>query len=181
MIKHSILIQKTRRIGKICFPFMTLVFSIWVEMVPLFGSCLINPHYSAGVVFFWSLYRPDRMPLSALIIIGFFLDILYGTLLGHIPLLWSFLYFCASAQRRFLFKESFKRVWIFFTASLLGYFILGRLFMLIFKSSLDDVSPRIFSFFMTVGCYPFLTAGLIYISKKIKMSLLKDAYYVESR
>ncbi len=65
-------------------PFLTGLVAVLIDIMPLPGSSshVLAPFMTLGVVYFWSLYRPDLMPAVAAFALGIVFDLLAGLPLG---------------------------------------------------------------------------------------------------
>ncbi|MBS0185210.1 MAG: rod shape-determining protein MreD [Proteobacteria bacterium] len=149
--------------------------SFWVGLLKIPGLNIIWPDYIMGVLFFWTLYRPHLIPLGFLVVLGIIDDILSGNILGQAPLLWILFYIGALSQRKFLIKKSFKKIWIFFSFTFLGYLGLKWIFMCMFQRCQGLFFLMLIQFLMTVGAYPFITLLLIQVKKGVSFKVTKEA------
>lgn len=97
-------------------PFMTGVVLVFFTLMPfsIAGGLFVTPAFPLMAVYFWSLYRPDLMPATAVFALGLMQDFMSGSVLG----LWSFVYLVAFAfvtgQRANLLHRISHRVWFGF-------------------------------------------------------------------
>ena len=86
------------------FPFALTIATLLASLVPLRlpAYSLVTPSFMAIAVYFWTLYRPDLMPRSAVFFIGLLQDLLTGGMLGASAIVLLALAVATSSQRRFL-------------------------------------------------------------------------------
>jgi rod shape-determining protein MreD len=140
------------------FPFALTIALLLVSLVPLrlpaYSS--VTPSFMVMAVYFWTLYRPDLMPLSAVFVIGLLQDLLTGGILGVSPLVLLTLSVATSSQRRFLSGGLFVTVWAGFVVNAAGAAILAWLLNTLAAGALYDPRPALFQYLFTVGLYPTL-------------------------
>jgi rod shape-determining protein MreD len=138
-------------------PFLiTLVFAI-ISVVPLHvpGFSVVTPAFALMAVFHWTVYRPDLMPLSAVFVIGLFLDLLNGTpYVGLSALSLLIMRSVVLGQRRFIVNRTFPVVWLGFLAVTVGIFAFLWAVVSLLHGGILGVRPFIFQAVLTVACYP---------------------------
>ena len=140
-------------------PVATILLLVFIMIVPwrLPGFGPITPAFTLMAVFYWSIYRPDRLPYVATFCLGIVQDLLSGMPLGMTPLVLLIVQGILISQRRFLLGKSFLVVWWGFmivapTAAILSWTV-GTMF---FGALLAPV-PIVVQVVMTVLLYPALT------------------------
>ncbi len=161
--------RKTLLLGVLFF------LSFWMSFLKIPGVTIVWPNYMVAVLFFWTLYRPNFVPLGFLVLLGVMHDILSGDTLGQAPFLWILVYVSALSQRRFLDKKPFRTIWGFFSFTFLGYLGLKWIFVCVSQGSRGLFFLMMIQFLMTVGAYPFITMFLIQIKKGVSFKILKEA------
>ena len=128
------------------FPFALTIATLLASLVPLrlpaYSS--VTPSFMAIAVYFWTLYRPDLMPRSAVFFIGLLQDLLTGGMLG------------ASAIRTLALAATaaLVTVWAGFVVNAAGAAILAWVLNTLAVGSLYDPRPALFQYLFTVGLYP---------------------------
>ncbi|KLN62046.1 hypothetical protein WH96_00400 [Kiloniella spongiae] len=121
-------------------------------------------------VFYWTLYRPDLMPIWAVFGLAFIHDLLSGILLGVGPLILLLFCLALNGQRKFLVGASFSALWInFFILSSLAFLFQWVLIYLL-EPGIPDYRPVIFQNLTTVAVYPAFS----WIFALIQRTLLKE-------
>ena len=88
----------------------------------------VTPAFAVMAVFYWTIYRPERLPYAATFGIGVLQDLLAGTPLGMSALLLLVVQGVVASQRTFFRGKPFLVVWWGFSmvmpaAGLLGWII----------------------------------------------------------
>lgn len=139
-------------------PFFVTLLLVLLGMLPLRIVDLspIVPALALIGVFFWSVHRPDLMPIWAVFLIGFAQDLLAGSVIGpgivglliaHALVVW---------QLRFFLAASFAVTWVAFM--LVAAVALGVTWLLTCIGLLAyvDPSPLLFQYLVTLAFYPCL-------------------------
>ena len=139
-------------------PFFVTLLLVLLGLVPLRIADLspIVPALALIGVFFWSVHRPDLMPIWAVFLIGFAQDLLFGSVIGpgivglliaHALVVW---------QLRFFLSASFAMIWCTFmlvaAAALTVTWLLNCVAMLTYV----DPAPLFFQYLVTIAFYPCL-------------------------
>jgi rod shape-determining protein MreD len=139
-------------------PFFVTLLLVLAGMLPLRIVDLspIVPALALIGVFFWSVHRPDLMPIWAVFLIGLVQDLLTGGIIGpgivglliaHAFVVW---------QLRFFLAASFAVIWVAFmlvAAAALGVtWLLTCVGLLIYV----DPAPLFFQYLVTLAFYPCL-------------------------
>ncbi|HEY9536363.1 MAG TPA: rod shape-determining protein MreD [Kiloniellaceae bacterium] len=139
-------------------PFFVTLLLVLLSLLPLRIADLspIVPALALIGVFFWSVHRPDLMPIWAVFVIGLFQDLLTGSVIGpgivglliaHALVVW---------QLRFFLAASFSVVWVAFM--LVAAAALGVTWLLtsIALMTYLDPAPLFFQYLVTTAFYPCL-------------------------
>ena len=139
-------------------PFFVTLLLVLFGMVPLRIADLspIVPALALIGVFFWSVHRPDLMPIWAVFLIGLFQDLLTGSIIGpgivglliaHSLVVW---------QHRFFLAASFAMVWFAFMLVAAGALFVIWLLNCVAMLAVVDPAPLFFQYLVTMACYPCL-------------------------
>lgn len=139
-------------------PFFVTLLLVLLSLLPLriTGFASIVPEVALIGVFFWSVHRPDLMPIWAVFIIGFVHDLLaggawgpgiVGLLIAHALVVW---------QHRFFLAASFVLIWCVFMLVAAVSMALTWLLTCLAMMAYIDPGPVFFQFLMTVALYPLL-------------------------
>jgi rod shape-determining protein MreD len=95
--------------------FATLVL-LFLSVVPLStpNSALVLPPFALMGIYFWSVYRPDLLPVAAVFGIGLMQDMLSGGPPGLFAAAYLGVHAVMSWQRRFFVGKSFPVEWLGF-------------------------------------------------------------------
>jgi rod shape-determining protein MreD len=139
-------------------PFFVTMLLILLSLVPLHISDLspIVPALALIGVFFWSVHRPDLMPIWAVFLLGLLQDILTGGVIGpgivgllvaHALVVW---------QHRFFLAASFAVIWFAFMLVAAAALAVTWLLSCIAMMTLLDPHPVFFQYLVTLAFYPCL-------------------------
>jgi len=139
-------------------PFFVTLLLVLFSLVPLRIADLspIVPALALIGVFFWSVHRPDLMPIWAVFIIGFVQDLLTGSVLGpgivgllavHALVVW---------QHRFFLAASFAVIWCAFMLVAAAALAVTWLLTCIAMTAYVDPAPLFFQYLVTTAFYPCL-------------------------
>ena len=139
-------------------PVVITLFLVLMGMVPLripeFSPVL--PWLAMIAVFYWSVHRPDLMPLWAIFLIGLFQDLLGAGPIGVGIIALFVINWIIAGQRRFFSSASFLMIWFaFLPVCAVGAAIIWLLSAMMLGRLLDP-QPIVFQFLVTVGVYPCL-------------------------
>lgn len=137
-------------------PFFVTLLLVLVSLLPLRIADLspIVPALALIGVFFWSVHRPDLMPIWAVFLLGFAQDLLTGAVIGpgivglliaHALVVW---------QLRFFLAASFAVIWVAFM--LVAAAALGTTWLLTCLALMTYVEPAplFFQYLVTLAFYP---------------------------
>lgn len=130
----------------------------------------VSPDFSFPFIFFWTIFKPELLPLFTLLGVGVVSDSIQGLPLGF----HSLLFLCSSiillSQRSFLYHQSFPLIWAVFGLSLIFYKILEQLILRSFMEFPFSLYNLGWSILFTVLLYP-LCAKLSYSNLKKVINL----------
>ncbi len=164
--------QRIDGMARSACPFtITLLLTIF-SLIPLNIPNLaeVVPSILLISVFYWTLYRPDLMPIWAVFGLAFIHDLLTGILLGIGPLILLLFCLALNGQRKFLASASFSVLWFsFFILSSLAFTLKWALLYGL-EPGVVDYRPVFFQNLTTVAVYPAFS----WIFALIQRSLLKS-------
>lgn len=160
--------------GSKTLPFVTIFLSSWMGMIQIPGLVYMVPDYGLCALFFWSIYRPDLIPLGLLFLMGLIIDVLSGKMLGQTPLMWFLVYWLVISQRRILVKANFMMVWAAFSFVFFVYEGLNWCEMSLMSKRFIAIFPSFIHFLLTIGVYPFMTFLLIFLRKNFSIRVSKQ-------
>ena len=132
-----------------------LLFSLLPFGLP--GLRAIAPSLVMIAIFYWTVYRPDLMPLSAGFAIGVIQDLIVGTPLGLSAAMLVVVQAAVSSQRQFFLSHSFRFVWIGFATIALGANALGWVAAMVYNGALIEPRSILFQALLTIALYPCLS------------------------
>lgn len=137
-------------------PFALSLLLVVLSLVPirLPGLSPITPWITLAAVYFWTLHRPDLLPMGAVFLLGLFADLAGGGPLGVTSLGLMAAQAVVRAQRRHILPHPFMVQWVIFAlVALLAETLLVILHVMAFAQAIDP-GPALFQALMTVACYP---------------------------
>lgn len=152
-----------------CLPALTAVIAVMLDVVPVpaAGAGRTGPLSVLCVVGFWSVYRPDLMPVALVFAIGLFADALNGLPLGLTPLMLILVHTLIVAQQRWFLARSFTVVWACFAALAAAALLLRWLLMSLWAAHLFRFTPSLFELLATIVLYPPTTLALSWLHRRI--------------
>jgi rod shape-determining protein MreD len=108
-------------------------------------------------VYYWSIYRPDLLPLGATFFVGIVQDTLDGTPLGLSSLILVLVQGVVVSQRRFFHGKAFLVEWWGFMLVAPGAIVISWVFASLYYGVLASPRPLGFQLLMTIVLYPCLT------------------------
>jgi len=153
---------------KVVFPFLSILFLIVVMVlpynIPVIGD--IMPYLTLIGVYYWSVFKPEMLPVAAVFILGLVQDVLMGSPFGLMPLMLIVVQQFVFIQGRQFLERDFIFNWVIFVMLVVGfgavYWIITSLY---YREVLDyfDVFGQIL---LTIAFYPIIT-GLLRLVKKV--------------
>jgi len=94
-------------------PAGTTLLMVFASAIPWHvpGLSPITPAMSFMAIYYWSIYRPDKLPYAATFCLGLFQDLIVGTPLGMTALVLLLIQGTVASQRRFFHGKPFFVVW----------------------------------------------------------------------
>lgn len=144
---------------KMVIPFLSVLFLIIIMVLPynmpLIGD--IMPFLTLIGVYYWSVFKPELLPVGVVFVLGLLQDILLGSPLGLSSLLLvvvqQFIFF----QGRQFLERDFLFNWFVFVMLVIGFgFLSWAITSLYFKVFLDYLGV-IGQILLTIAFYPIIT------------------------
>ncbi len=139
--------------------------------MPLPGFSLITPALTVIAVYYWSMYRPELLPLVAVFLVGLVQDALTGTPLGVSSLVLLLVQGVVVSQRRFFHGKTFLVEWWGFMlvapcVALANWALLSLYYGVL-------ITPRTvgFQLLLTIAIYPCLA----WLLARVQHSVLRSA------
>jgi len=137
-------------------PFVLTIGLVLISVlpIPLPGIGPITPALTLMAVYYWSVYRPDLLPIAATFIVGVVQDTLSGAPLGMTSLVLLSVQGVVMAQYRFFSGRTFMIEWWGFLVIAPAAITATYLLATIYSGTLLPVRPFGFQLMLTVALYP---------------------------
>ena len=137
---------------------LTLAFVLLsVLHLPVPGFAPVTPWLSLMAVYYWSIYRPDLLPLVATFLLGLVQDSLSGTPLGLNVLVLLLVQGVVVSQRRFFHSQTFLVEWWGFMLVAPGAVLVSWVIVSSYHGVLVAPRPLVFQLLLTMALYPAIT------------------------
>jgi len=123
--------------------------------VPYFAD--VTPFLSLMAVYYWSIYRPDLMPVLLVFAAGLVQDVVTGNPIGLMALVLVLVHGVGVSQRRVFLGKSFPVEWWGFGLVALGAGILAWMLASLYNVFLLDPTTVAVQALLTVAVYPLVT------------------------
>ncbi len=140
-------------------PGLLLLLCIFVAALPLGLPYLadVTPFLSLMAVYYWSIYRPDLLPMWAVFLAGLVQDVVSGGPLGLMALVLLLVHGVGVSQRRVFLGKSFPVEWWGFGLVTLGAGVFAWIGASLYYTALVDVRTVGVQALLTVAIYPLVT------------------------
>ncbi|MEO1090833.1 MAG: rod shape-determining protein MreD [Pseudomonadota bacterium] len=151
------------------FPLIVAVFAVLVDLAPrpAVGAGGLAPSLTLGVVFFWSVYRPDVMSYGTVFAIGLLHDVLSGLPLGLSSLALLFGRAVLMSGDRFFHAQPFAVIWVLFIVwapAVEGVrYVAGSLL----TGAFGNPATVVFQAGLTIALYPALSWFLVRLHQHV--------------
>ncbi len=116
----------------------------------------VTPWLTLMAVYYWTIYRSELLPPSAIFLVGLVQDGLSGTPLGLNVLLLLLAHGVVVSQRRFFYGKTFLVEWWGFMLVAPGVMLVGWLLGSLYNGALMAPGPIGFQLLLTMAFYPCL-------------------------
>lgn len=143
-------------------PFIWCLLLIALQLVP-FGipyALPIMPNLLLCGAFYWTVNRPELMPIYALFILGLVFDLLHAGPVGLMSLTLIAVNRFAASERRIFSGRIFVLSWWGFAMVACGYGAVSWLFNSLYLGHWLELSPIAMQTLMTISIYPVVAYGL---------------------
>lgn len=148
-------------------PFLSVFFLMIFIFLPLPFFANLVPHLTLIGVYYWSVFRPELMPISLIFVIGVLQDILSGGPLGMTALLLILVGLLVTLQGRKFLERDFMFNWLIFSFVSVSYglsaWILASLYHKMPSAMLESLGQVI----LTIAIFPPLYWMLGGIRKRL--------------
>ena len=144
---------------------LALVFAAQLPYgIPHFAQ--VTPIFALIAAFYWSIYRPEKLPPPAVLAIGLVQDILGGGPMGIVALMMLGVYGVGVSQRRFFLGKSFAVEWFGFvvigTSAIAAAWIVASLYYATFLAP----GPLVAQALLTAALYPCMTWLFVCVQRR---------------
>jgi rod shape-determining protein MreD len=157
-MSHSVL-QRMDAFSRQLVPCASIMAFTIIGVVPLhiprFDS--VAPSLPLIAVFYWTLYRPELIPVWAVFVLGIVQDALSGLPVGVTACTLTVAHAIVVAQRRFLIGKSFSIIWLSFALVVLATVALGWALVCAYYGAILASPAIFFQAMATIGVYPILS------------------------
>jgi len=131
-----------RRILIKLFPFVFVIFFIYLESAPIyfFDNELVKPLMTFTIIYCWIQHDGDRFRPLWLLFFGLFYDLLKDGIVGITPFFFLTMYHLSNNNVGFIAPNFLNNIWVRFSITLFFYFL--SLFLINFL--LEDFSYAIY-------------------------------------
>ncbi|MGP1397051.1 MAG: rod shape-determining protein MreD [Inquilinaceae bacterium] len=161
--------ETARRAAPGCVTFLLVLLGAIPLQIPYYGA--VAPSLTLASLYYWSVHRPDLMPVSVVFAIGLFQDILMGAPVGLHAFVYLLLRWLIIEQRRFLVGKSFHVLWIGFAMAGLTGLVLQWLATGLYYGALMPVLSPMVGLLLTLSLFPVLAWLIIQVHR----GFLQDA------
>ena len=139
-------------------PYLTILILVLASVLPwhLPGLAPVTPAFSLIAVYYWAIYRPDKLPYAATFSAGLLQDILSGGPLGMTAVILVLVHGIVRSQRSFFHGKPFHVVWWGFSLVAPVAALIGWCAASIYYGLLVPPIPLIVHVVLTLLLYPFL-------------------------
>jgi len=153
---------------KAIIPFFTILFLIIIMVlpynIPLIGD--IMPFLTLIGVYYWSVFKPELLPVSVVFILGLLQDILLGSPLGFMSLLLVVVQQLIFFQGRQFLERDFLFNWFVFVMLVIGFGTLSWAIASLYFRVFLDYWSIIGQILLTIAFYPVIT-WMLGLTKKL--------------
>jgi rod shape-determining protein MreD len=144
-----------------------LLATLGVVALQVPGWARVAPLLSLLAVYHWAVYRPDLMPGYAVFFIGFMQDVLSGTPMGVLTLIYLIAYGVVVSQQRYLTGRPFLVVWLGFVLISAGVMALAWVMISVLSGGVLDPRALLYQYLLGIGLYPVLARLFLMWQSKI--------------
>ncbi|MBI05861.1 MAG: rod shape-determining protein MreD [Rhodospirillaceae bacterium] len=144
-------------------PFVFTLLMVLVSAIPwhIPNFVPITPLFSVMAIYYWSIYRPDKLPYVATFALGLLHDLLTGTPLGLSALVYLLLQSILSSQRTFFHGKPFLVVWWGFSLVMPVFVLVSWVIASLYYNTFLPPLPFVIQAVLTMLLYPLFALLLI--------------------
>lgn len=148
---------RVRALTPIVLTLLLVFLSTLPWRLPNFAT--VAPAFSLMAIYYWGIYRPDRLPYVAGFLLGLLQDLLTGTPIGMTALVLLLVQGVVVSQRRFLLNQPFVVVWAAFFLVAPGAALLNWGIGSLMRDAIVPALPLVVQTVLTILLYPVLGGG----------------------
>ncbi len=120
----------------------------------------VTPAFLAIAIYYWSIYRPDKLPYAATFGLAMLLDLLTGAPLGLSALVYLIVQIILNSQRTFFHGKPFLVVWWGFSLVMPGIALVSWIIASLYFNALVPSMPFVIQAVLTILLYPLFAVLL---------------------
>ena len=144
-----------RNLTPFFFTLIMVIISSIPWQIPSFAQ--VTPAFTAISLYYWTIYRPDKLPYIATFLLALLLDLLTGNPLGLSALVYLVIQAVLSSQRTFFNGKPFLVVWWGFSLVMISLTLVSWIISSLFFATLLPPMPFIIQSLLTVFLYPLIS------------------------
>lgn len=156
-----------RQLAPLTITFLLLLAGVIPLHVPQLE--MVAPVLPLIAIYYWTLYRPDLMPLAGVFLVGFLYDALTGAPIGLHAGVFVAVRGIVDAQRRFFLGKNFAIVWLGFGVVLAAALVVNWVLASAFYGAFISSATLAFQFLLTLGSFPLL----FWVMMRCQLAVLK--------
>ena len=150
-------------------PLLSSVCFILLSYLPCDFMFLNSIHPAIALVcgYFWLVHRPDLFSLGSVFLLGLIDDLISSAPMGSSIFAMLVLYALTNAASRFLTAKPFVALWYGFMVLALVTMLSRWLVVSVYYSCFLPLGILLFSYLVTVFCYPLVSLLLAFVQNKL--------------
>lgn len=156
-------------LARYSLPFIITFSAVFLSFIPLHLENVesIKPMLVLGSIYYWTIYRPDLLPMLIIFVIGLFQDLLYGAPIGISAFIYLIISFLVGTQRRFFHGKTFGIVWWGFMISAILAVCLDWFIFSIIEQMILPFQSFIFKYLMSIASFPIIFVFMLLLHRLI--------------
>lgn len=141
---------------------IAILFSAVPMKFPISGA--VSPSFALMIVYFWSIHRPDLLPLWLCFILGIYLDFVSGVYIGVNALILVLCRWIMISQRRYL-GTGFAVLWVGFCFVAFGQAGITWLLRSLLEFKIFSIQPVLYRSIVSIFLFPVVAWVLVMIHR----------------
>ncbi|CAK0769243.1 rod shape-determining protein MreD [uncultured Gammaproteobacteria bacterium] len=149
--------------GRSLAPTAMTVMLLLVNLAPshMTGYERVAPSFALMSIYYWTIHRPDLLPMSVVFVIGLLQDLLGGGPLGLNALVLIMVQWTVLSQRGFFLSSTFPMLWLGFVVVVAGAAFVLWLAASIASFELVAIDAPVIQGLLTLALFPLMAWLLI--------------------